>query len=71
MGKFENDFPQMTTEHEAWKKMCEAFELLALQSVNEKQCQPLVSLIRLWGEELAILRRDQGDDGIKSAGPLQ
>ena len=56
---------QIKMKHDAWGRMCKAFEALTLQSVNEEQCRPLVSLIRLWGEELAVLRREQGDDGIE------
>jgi len=58
----------MTTEiyeHESWIAMCEAFEALTLQSINEAQCNALVSRIRLWGESLFKLRIASGADGTR------
>lgn len=36
----------------AWQQFEKAFEILTLQSINEKQCRPLKATIRIWGEEL-------------------
>lgn len=55
---------QMGMEHNAWLRMCDSFRVLTGDSVNDEKYRPLMSLVRMWGEELAVLRREQGDDGV-------
>ncbi len=60
-----SDLVRMAAENDAWSRVCGEFERLTLQSLSEPQCAALAACIRIWGEELATLRRGQGSDGIK------
>ncbi len=52
-------------EQAAWHRVCHAMEILTRESINHQKYRPLISLMRIWGEELAGLRRAQGKKGIE------
>lgn len=53
-------------EYEAWHQLCDELKPF-VGDINAPKCSRLVAAIRVWGEELAILRRSQVNGPLYSA----
>jgi len=59
----------MEIEWHAWQRWCHAAEGLIGISINDERAVKLVALTRIWGEQLARVRRAQPlDYGMKVIG---
>ncbi len=51
---------QMYLEWKAWVSWCKRFEEVIGDTVNDSKFQPIIDGIKRWGEELVVLRIEQG-----------
>ena len=50
---------KMKQEWQAWQELCAEFRSVTGLDVNDDTCANLFRLVRIWGERLAKLRREQ------------
>jgi hypothetical protein len=61
-----DDVKQMNAEWQAWQVVVERFKQHNID-MNEPKYNQLIRAIELWGEELALLRRDQPLETVNRA----
>jgi len=57
------NFERQDTEWQAWQDWHQEVTKLCGFDVNDPRCEKLVSLTKVWGEQLALLRVSQGERG--------